>query len=133
MSQYCRGISGILAVIDLTRSETIDDVIGWIMDVWKLIPSPVPIIMVGNKSDLTDIRQVSKDHAMIVAQQLGSLYLETSACDDININLLFHSISQLVYQMIRRNTFESQSSMFRLMNTITTIEQDSDKERSRHL
>ena len=43
------------------------------------------IILVGNKSDLTENRVITKEQGMELAQSLGIEYFETSVKDDTNL------------------------------------------------
>ena len=45
----------------------------------------IPIILVGNKSDLSDQRKVSKEEASAKANSWGIKYIETSALQDENV------------------------------------------------
>ena len=57
------------------------------LDVIKETASNDPIIvLVGNKTDLTDKRAVSKDEAEKFAESKALKYFETSAKDNTNIN-----------------------------------------------
>ncbi|KAG5459366.1 MAG: ras family-domain-containing protein, partial [Olpidium bornovanus] len=50
----------------------------------------VPLVLVGNKCDLEDSRQVSKEHGASLAQQWGgATFLETSARKKINVDEVF--------------------------------------------
>lgn len=46
----------------------------------------VPFLLVGNKSDLDDRRQVSADEAKVRAEQWGVCYVETSAKTRANVD-----------------------------------------------
>lgn len=46
----------------------------------------VPFLLVGNKSDLEDRRQVSTDEAKVRADQWGVSYVETSAKTRANVD-----------------------------------------------
>ena len=50
------------------------------------------IVLVGNKSDLTDVRTVTKENAEELAHSLGVKYIETSAKDDINVKQTFDTL-----------------------------------------
>jgi GTPase SAR1 family protein len=52
----------------------------------------VPIILVGNKADLADQREVSTDEAQGLAKSWGVPFLESSAKTRVNIEDLFHAI-----------------------------------------
>ena len=73
----------------------------------------IPIILVGNKSDLTDQRKVSKEEATTKASSWGIQYIETSALQDENVKEVnwellylrphrFMTIRGVVYIMIYR-------------------------------
>lgn len=51
-STYYQGISGLIAVFDLTRRETLDSLISWLNSIEKIVPLTFPIFLVGNKKDL---------------------------------------------------------------------------------
>ena len=65
------------------------------------------MVLVGNKSDLTKSRVVSKDQGLELAQSLGVMYYETSAKDDVNVKQTFESlvdaISEKMAETIERN------------------------------
>jgi len=52
----------------------------------------VPIVLVGNKCDLDDQRQVSKDQGEQLAQRWGCRFYETSAKEKINVEEPFLGI-----------------------------------------
>ncbi|KAJ2451786.1 GTP-binding protein [Coemansia sp. RSA 2336] len=49
----------------------------------------VAMVLVGNKSDLKDERQVNKSDAEEAARQFGCPYIETSAKENLNIDQVF--------------------------------------------
>lgn len=55
-----------------------------------------PMILVGNKCDLEDERQISKEEAEDVARQLRIPYIECSAKFRLNIDQAFHDLVRLV-------------------------------------
>lgn len=52
----------------------------------------VPFLLVGNKSDLDDRRQVSADEAKARAEQWGVCYVETSAKTRANVDKVCFTI-----------------------------------------
>ncbi|KAK8758273.1 hypothetical protein V5799_004096 [Amblyomma americanum] len=64
----------------------------------------VPIVLVGNKSDLIAKRQVSQDMAMKLAQESmhNCQYLETSAKYNVNVSELFVELLQQAFTMERQ-------------------------------
>jgi len=55
------------------------------------------IYLIGNKSDLNDMREVHKDEAMSKAQNFNIAFMETSALNGDNINKIFMDLIEKVY------------------------------------
>jgi len=72
-------------VFDVTRKETLDDVVNkWtakLRDSHSDAP-PIPGLLIGNKTDLSCRRAVSAAAAVAVAESLGLQFVETSAKDN---------------------------------------------------
>ena len=92
-SSYYRNCGGIIIVYDITKQETFSKVTEWIEEVRKYVPSS-PLLLVGNKCDLEDKRQVSKEEAQELAKRQGLVFLETSAKADVNIEAAFKEMAQ---------------------------------------
>ncbi|MDP1608090.1 MAG: GTP-binding protein [Chlamydiales bacterium] len=56
-----------------------------------------PIFLVGNKSDLVHLRDVSTDEAQAYAKQEGLHFIETSALNSSNVNELFTRVVTTLY------------------------------------
>ena len=56
------------------------------------------MILVGNKSDLSSQRTISKEMANKLADQWNCIYVETSAKDDHNVSAAFKTIGTLLYK-----------------------------------
>ena len=52
----------------------------------------IKLMLVGNKSDLKFMREVSKEDAIQYAIDQEMAYLETSALDSSNVNFAFESL-----------------------------------------
>ena len=65
---YYKGAKGALLVFDLTRKETFDSVDRWIPDLRATGDENVTILLIGNKCDLNENRQVSEEEARNKAQ-----------------------------------------------------------------
>ena len=76
-------------VYDITNKNSFQNIKSWIEDCKKQSPKTVLLILVGNKVDLEDKRQVSKESAESLAEKYGVKYMEVSAKDNINIDELF--------------------------------------------
>ena len=50
----------------------------------------VPIVIVGNKCDLSDDRKVSYQEGLLLAKKFNAAFIEISAKSNTNISTLFH-------------------------------------------
>ena len=65
----------------------------WIDEVNTARGKDVLIVLVGNKTDLVDQRQVPTDEGEAKAKEHGALFMETSAKAGFNIKALFRTIA----------------------------------------
>jgi len=56
----------------------------------------VPLVIVGNKSDLEDLRQVSRKEAEQLCRSFNSEYIESSAKNNVNIDHIFHTLIRII-------------------------------------
>ncbi|MHA1804560.1 MAG: GTP-binding protein [Promethearchaeota archaeon] len=89
--------AGIL-VFDVTRKETFDEIEQWYGEI-KPASESISLILVGNKIDLEDQREVSQEQGEDLAKKLGISYIETSALTGANINDAF---KMLALQIIKK-------------------------------
>ena len=111
-TSYYRGSSGIIIVFDLTDRVSFDHVPYWIKEVEKLASPEVKTLLVGNKLDLEEQRQVSKKEAKTFAKQVGLPYIEVSALEDINVTDLFEGLARQIKesQEAQTTTVERESA-----------------------
>lgn len=57
-------------------------------------------LLVGNKCDLESSRAVSKEEGEKFAQSLGISFFEASAKNNVNINLIFQTLAEQIYQSL---------------------------------
>ena len=89
---YFKGSSGALGVFDLTNPQSLLKLPGWISSIKKSVKKAIPMIILGNKSDLE--RQVERTEAEDLAKRLNCEYLETSAKNGDNVELAFETIAK---------------------------------------
>jgi small GTP-binding protein len=92
---YFYGANGILAVCDVTRRKTLDDLDDWIDGV-EAVAGRVPILVVVNKADLLKEAQVTEREITQVARAFESDYILTSAKTGENVEEAFRKIGALV-------------------------------------
>eukprot|EP00922_Rhytidocystis_sp_ex-Travisia-forbesii_P037194 GHVS01055427.1.p1 GENE.GHVS01055427.1~~GHVS01055427.1.p1 ORF type:complete len:211 (+),score=18.73 GHVS01055427.1:120-752(+) len=90
---YIRDSSAAVVVYDVTQRSSFLSTTKWIEDVRAERGHDVIIALVGNKTDLTDKRQVSFDEGQQKAQEHEVMFLETSAKAGFNIKSLFWKLA----------------------------------------
>ncbi|UJR35737.1 hypothetical protein I4U23_028487 [Adineta vaga] len=96
--QFYRGSEGALVVFDLTKPNTFEHVSTWVEEVYRHTPSDLPIVLVGNKSDLTHERRISREQATDLARRLNLSYMETSALNASNVEQAFILLVSSIYE-----------------------------------
>mmetsp|Transcript_72032 Transcript_72032/g.188768 ORF Transcript_72032/g.188768 Transcript_72032/m.188768 type:complete len:212 (+) Transcript_72032:100-735(+) len=91
---YIRDSSGAIVVYDITNRASFLNTSKWIEDVRSERGSDVVIVLVGNKTDLADRRQVSTEEGEEKAKENGVMFIETSAKMGYNIKALFRQLAQ---------------------------------------
>jgi Ras-related protein Rab-11A len=109
--QFYRGSEGALAVFDLTKPASFDHITNWIEEVHRHTPADLPIVLVGNKSDLIDQRKVSRDQATALAQNLNIAYMETSALNASNVEQAFTTLVTNIYHKKIPKAMDNSSSI----------------------
>ena len=93
---YFKGSNGALGVFDLTNPQSLLKLPGWISSIKKSVKKTIPMIIIGNKSDLK--RQVERSEAEDLTSRLNCEYLETSAKTGENVELAFETIAKACLQ-----------------------------------
>lgn len=94
---YFYGANGVLAVIDLTRRETLDGLSEWIAAV-EGVAGRVPRILAVNKSDLGPQAAYEREDIEAVASRIGAPFLMTSAKTGANVETSFRALAARVAQ-----------------------------------
>merc|ERR1711920_896061 len=94
-SAYYRGSHGIIIAYDVTRKESFKRVEKWVNQVNVWAPEHTQILLIANKTDLPD-RTVSVEQGKELAGQLECEIVETSAKDNINVDLMFETITRKI-------------------------------------
>lgn len=88
---YLQGANGILAVMDLTRPETLEGLRRWGETVRGRLPRAEGIIA-GNKADLVAKRRVRAEELSELAGHLGWSFTETSARTGMGVEEAFQRL-----------------------------------------
>ena len=69
---YYKGAKGALLVYDITRKSTFENIVNWIIDLRINADKDILILLIGNKSDLINKREINEEEARIKAEQYNN-------------------------------------------------------------
>jgi len=95
-SSYYRGAHGIIVVYDVTNYESFGNVRKWLQEINRYSNENVQKILVGNKCDMNFDRKVSFAEGKDLADEMGLIFMETSAKSSMNVNVAFEQISMKI-------------------------------------
>ncbi|WFD18257.1 GTP-binding protein of the rab/ypt [Malassezia caprae] len=90
---YYRNAHCAIVVYDITEKDSLENAKSWIRELQRHADSNIIIVLVGNKLDLADTREIPTEEGEKYAETEGLLFLETSAKTPTNITELFDTIA----------------------------------------
>ena len=127
-STYYKGAKGAIIVYDITRKITFDNIEKWIGDLKVNGDANIIIFLVGNKSDLNDNRQVSKEDGLNKSEKFNIPFLETSALCGENISKVFEELIQKVYINNKEELVEENKKEIKKGVDLNEIKNENNKE-----
>jgi len=100
---YYRGAMGILLVYDITNEKSFDNIKNWIRNIEEHASADVEKMVLGNKCDMNDRRQVSKERGAQLAIEYGIKFMETSAKANVNVEDAFFSLARDIKAKTEKN------------------------------
>jgi small GTP-binding protein len=97
-ARFYNGANAAFIVVDRTRPDNLQSVEKWYNDLMKSIKRKIPIVIVGNKSDLKDELVINEEEIKEVAKQFDFHYIMTSALTGENVNDAFLYIAYRVVE-----------------------------------
>lgn len=92
---YVRGSRCAVIVYDVTVATAEADIRAWHKIVMREGNEPY-VVLVGNKIDRDDIRQIASERGRKMAEAMGAMYIETSAKTGHNIEEMFRRIARVL-------------------------------------
>ena len=99
-AKFYNGANAAFIVVDRTRLGTLNSIEKWYNDIKKSVPINIPIVIVGNKSDLVEAIVIDEEEIKEVAKKFGFHYIVTSALTDENVNDAFLYIAYRVIESL---------------------------------
>ena len=103
---YYKGSKGAFVVYDITRSDTFESADRWINDLKSTADPKITIILIGNKCDLEDKREVLKEQGEEKAKSFDCAFFETSALKGDNIDKGFEMMVNEIFKKYGEETME---------------------------
>lgn len=96
---YYRDAAGVIIVYDITKKESFQNIKLWFDEVMHLADDPT-IILVGNKCDLNNLREVDTNEGQKLANEYQIDFMEVSAKKNHKINNIFYKITDSIIKKI---------------------------------
>ncbi|XP_012665885.1 ras-related protein Rab-17 isoform X2 [Otolemur garnettii] len=101
---YFRGANAALLVYDITRKDSFHKAQQWLQDLEKEFPpGEVVVMLVGNKTDLSEEREVTFEEGQEFAESKRLLFMETSAKLNHQVSEVFSAVAR---ELLRRRKRE---------------------------
>jgi len=107
---YYRGAAGAILVYDITRKATFNRVHSWLSDARSLTSPQTVFILIGNKGDLNETREVSFEDGKELAEENGMFFLECSARTGEHVEDAFIETARKIYQHIQEGNVDLNSA-----------------------
>ena len=105
---YYKSSACAFIVYDITNLKTFKNINNWIKDCVNLAPKNILLVLIGNKSDLEENREVDYDLGKNFADENNMIFFEISALSGNNIINAFNSSIQVIHNLILNNNFSEE-------------------------
>lgn len=102
---YYRGSIGALLVYDITKRQSFENLQKWLEEMKENAYSKMTTILIGNKVDLENERQVSFEEGQAFAKKHDLVFFETSAKSAHNVEKAFLAITQKIYTNLENGEY----------------------------
>ena len=90
-------------MFDITSFQSFKSVGNWLKEIKQRCNENIVILLIGNKSDMEDKREVKRVAAAEWAAKHQIAYVETSATQGTNVQEAFELIINEVYRVLKKN------------------------------
>ena len=97
-SAHYKGAKGAFVVYDITRKGSFESIDKWVSDLTAAADKKLTIVVIGNKCDLEDQRQITKEQGEEKAGKLEVAFLETSALSGENLDKAFEMMISEIFK-----------------------------------
>lgn len=105
-SSYYKGAKGVIIVYDICKKKSFENIDRWINDFKAKADEDAVILLIGNKSDLIEERQVGTEEAKSISQKNKLAFMETSAKNNDNVNKAFLTLFEEIIKIYKEKNSE---------------------------
>ncbi|CRK98076.1 CLUMA_CG011445, isoform A [Clunio marinus] len=116
-SAYYRGAMGIMLVYDITQEKSFENIKNWIRNIEENASTDVEKMLLGNKCELNEKRQVTKERGEQLAIEYGIKFLETSAKNSINVEEAFFTLARDIKSKMEKRMVVVYDSLEKVLQT----------------
>lgn len=109
---FLRKADGVILVYDITSQESFCKIDFWIQELHNKNKDSKVLMLVGNKTDLDNEREVSFQQGEKKANEIGCPFMETSAKTNHNIKECFEKASRILY--LKKSEEDGDDNVFSL-------------------
>ena len=103
-ASFVKKADGVILIYDIGEKDSFEAVENWIKSIREICKDKLPIILVGNKCDLSDDkRQVSLKEGQDKANEFNIPFYETSCKEGINIKEVFEKLIDDIIEKGNKN------------------------------
>ena len=125
---YYKGAIGALLVYDITKHDTFDHINKWINEVKNNGSKDIVCMLIGNKKDLEEERQVRYEEGKELADKNKMLFLETSAKTAENVQECFYLSAEKILEQISKTGIDP---TLPAKNVKISIDEDAEEEETK--
>jgi Ras-related protein Rab-1A len=103
VSSYFRGSHGLFLIYDITNKDSFKNLENWLKEIEGEASEKVLKILIGNKCDLEEDRDIKFEEGQAFANRNGMQFMETSAKANTNINEAFEALAKLMIKFTSEN------------------------------
>lgn len=96
-----------MLVYDITKRATFVNVGKWLHELREFGGEDMVVVLVGNKSDLDQSRQVEREKGKGFAETEGLCFMETSALQNLNVDEAFLEMITKIHDIISQKSLET--------------------------
>ena len=132
---YFQSSACAIVVYDISNRVTFNNASNWVEDCKSQCSKKTVMVLVGNKLDLADKRQVNTNEGQDLADKYGMLFFEASAKDGTNVDKIFKESADNIAKNIEKNYYDLEDEDCGIkqgINMITTNKLTYDDNNNKH-